>query len=182
MRTTITMSNTMTDIFNALSSVKGHQFVGLTTDTEVKMNKTGNPYVGRVRKVSSYRASFNYSYENACNNRAERAGNERTFVTEKLPWGEWIKGYENKFIAHKDRVYVRVYQIPTEVAKVEYYLDGVRVDGRVLEDIMRFVPQKNVYSKKQAEVGIIDVDKQVKPYAIDLENIVRITIGGVTYK
>lgn len=173
----------MNTIFNALASVKGHQFVGLVTETSVRMNKTGNPYFGRVTKVSTSRVSFNYSYENACNNRAEKAGFERTFEAESLPWGQWIDGYANKLISHKGSIFVRFYKIPTETAKVVYYLDGAEVtDMATLNEILSYIPQRADYSKKQAEVGITDADKQCKPYAVGLENIVKITIGGITYE
>lgn len=182
MNTTFNTMNTMVEIFNALASVKGHQFVGVVTETSVRMNKTGNPYFGRVTKVTTSRVSFNYSYENACNNRAEKEGYDRNFVTESLPWGQWIDGQTNRLISHKGGVFVRFYKIPTELPKVTYYLDGVEVtDNSVLNEIFSYIPQRSDYSKKQAEAGIVDIEKQCKPYAVALENILRITIGGVTY-
>lgn len=62
----------MTNIISALANAKGFQFVGLTYENEVKMNKTGNPYYGRLTKVVSGQMCFNGNYENMVNNRIER--------------------------------------------------------------------------------------------------------------
>lgn len=184
MNTTFNTNNAMVNaVMDALASVKGHQFVGLVTETSVRMNKRNNPYFGRVTKVSQCNASFNYSYENACNNRVEKVNGERLFVTESLPWGSWIKGYENKFISHNGGIFVRFYKIPNEVVKVTYYLDGVEVtDKSMLNEIISFIPTRKDYSAKQASLGVTEYEKQCHPYAIGVENIVRLTLNGVVYE
>ena len=167
----------MNTIFNALASVKGHQFVGIVMTTSVKMNKTGNPYYGRLTKRTHASMSFNYDYENAVNNRLEKKGLERNFDGSKLPWGEWLE--YNRFISHKGEVYVRLYEIPTNTPKVEYLLDGVAVSAEELENIKPYLPTRKA-SAKQEDAGLEDRE-QVYPKAVNLLNIESITISGVTY-
>ena len=169
----------MNAIFNALSAIKGHQFVGIVMTTSVKMNKTGNPYYGRLTKRTHTSMSFNYDYENAVNNHLEKKGLERTFDGDKLPWGTWIKGFENKFISHKGEVYVRLYEISSNTPKVEYLLDGVAVSAEELSKIRPYLPTKKESAKQSAEG--LNESEQVRPKAVNLLSIESITISGVTY-
>lgn len=171
------------EIFEILAGIKGHRMVHITTLTDVRMNKTGNPFYGRVQKMTSVGVSFNRSYENSVNNKIEKNGGERTFKSEPLPYGEWIKGLENKMYEHKGVVYVRFYTKPNEVAKVTYYLDGVAIEkGSMMEkEIMAWIPTKSHTSKKQEDAGL-SKEEQVYPYGVKLENILRVAFKGVAEK
>ena len=167
----------MNAIFNALSAIKGHQFVGIVMTTSVKMNKTGNPYYGRLTKRTHTSMSFNYDYENAVNNHLEKKGLERTFDGDKLPWGTW--SVYNKFISHKGELYVRLYEIPTNVPQVVYLLDGVEVSEVEMAKIRPYLPTRKA-SAKQEDAGLAE-EKQVMPKAVNVANIDSLSICGVTY-
>ena len=169
-------TNTMTMI-NALSMVKGHQFVGVVMTTAVKMNKTGNPYYGRLTKRVKASMSFNYNYEKAVNNRLEREGKEPNFDGGKLPWGTW--SVYNKFISHKGELYVRLYEIPTNVPQVVYLLDGVEVSEVEMAQIRPYLPTRKA-SAKQEDAGLVE-EKQVMPKAVNVANIDSLSICGVIY-
>jgi hypothetical protein len=51
------------DLANVVKDIRGVTFVGIDTDTEPEMLKTGNPYVGRVRKLCSMTVQLNASDE-----------------------------------------------------------------------------------------------------------------------
>ena len=169
-------TNTMTMV-NALSMVKGHQFVGVEMTTDVKMNKTGNPYYGRLSKRVKATMSFNYDYETAVNNRLIREGKEGNFDASKLPWGTW--SVRNKFITHKGELYVRLYEIPTNVPQVVYLLDGVEISEIEMVKVRPYLPTKKA-SAKQESAGLVE-EKQVMPKAVNINNINSLSICGVVY-
>lgn len=171
------MTNT---IISALANAKGFQFVGLTYENEVRMNKTGNPYYGRLTKVVSGQMCFNGNYENMVNNRLTREGIEFEFVAGSLPWGQWVEGCENKVIAHKGEYYIRLYPTPNTKMKVTYYLDGVECTDADMKHITPFLPQRKE-SAKQENAGL-EGTKQLHPQNIKVSNIKKLTIGGVEYK
>lgn len=168
-------------IFNALASAKGYQFIGITYETEVRMNKTGNPYYGRLTKKTTVQADFNGVYQNKVNNSIVRnLGVEGEFTTSPLPFGHWMDGLVNKFYEHKGVIYLRLYEHKGAVAHVTYYLDGVEVSEGEMENIRPFLPTKNRYSKKQAEMGLSEAE-MVVPYGVKLSNVKSVTLNGVTY-
>lgn len=169
----------MTNIISALANAKGFQFVGLTYENEVKMNKTGNPYYGRLTKVVSGQMCFNGNYENMVNNRIEREGMPFEFVASSLPWGQWVEGCENKVIAHKGEYYIRLYPTPNTKMKVTYYLDGVECTESDMKHISPFLPQRKE-SAKQSECGL-EGAKQLHPQNIKISNIKRFAMRGFEY-
>ena len=169
-------------IFNALASAKGYQFICITYTNEVKMNKRGNPYYGRVTKRTKVQVDFNGVYQNKVNNSIERnLGVEGGFVTSPLPYGQWMVGLVNKFYEHNGEIYLRYYEHKGAVPHVTYYLDGVEVGEREMELITPYLPQpKAWYSKKQAEMGL-SKEEMVKPYGVKLSNVESVTLNGLTY-
>lgn len=174
------MATTNNAIINAMVSAKGFQFVGIIYGNEVKINKTNNPYYGRLTKVVSGQMCFNGNYENMVNNRIEKEGFEGVeFVGGSLPWGQWVEGAENKVIAHKGEFYIRLYPTPNTTMKVTYYLDGVECTESDMRAIAPYLPKKKE-SAKQSECGL-EGAKQLHPQSIKLSNIRVITMGGITY-
>ena len=90
---------TTNEIFNVLNNINGCKIVAIEYTADVRMNKRGNPLASfHVTKTVKMTAQFGYNYQNAVNNRAEKNGNERDFVADSLPWGEWL--VPNKFISN----------------------------------------------------------------------------------
>lgn len=147
----------------------------ITTLTSVKMNKRGNPYKDTpILKYAVRNCQFGYNYENAVNNHIERAGGEREFKAESLPWGEWI--VPNKTIGFKGNVYGRFYVLPNAVVKSAYIIDG-RVATKEEEAIIKSFETNRVSSSRQEEKGLAE-RAQVKPYTLKLENILKVVWGG----
>lgn len=166
-------TNTMNTIYNTLNALKGNNFIAVATLTEAKMNKRNNPLAGRVMKLTESVYQFGYSYENAVNNRLEKQGDERTFTTDSLPWGNWI--VPNKFIAHNCEIYVRFYTAANNQPKITYFVDNRLATAEEIEIIKAFTPAPKE-SAKQAAHGL--TENQVKPMAINLKNILKIKING----
>ena len=166
-----------TSFANAIVSQKSHTFVSVVYENEVKMNKRGNPYHGRVTKRVSAQMSFCYSYENACNNRITAEG--VVFVAESLPWGSW--GIVNKVIVHKGEYYIRLYDIKGRTPHTEYFVDGKPATMAQYREFAEFIPKSKSVSEMQSAHGI-EEERQVYQRAIKLSCIREFTMNGVTYK
>jgi hypothetical protein len=164
-------------LVSLLSAVKGTSFVQLTYVGEQKMRKTNNPF-DTIIKRTNINVSFNYSYENAVNNRLAKKGEEKTFVSEPLAWGSWL--IPNKIITHKECLYVRFYMHSNCNSKVEHFYNGEKLEGADLEQAKTFF-QEHSESAKQTEAGL-DQKEQCKPFNVKIENIRKITLNGTQYE
>ena len=161
-------------IFNALNTIKGCKIVAIEYSGEVKLLKRGNPLASaNVTKITKITAQFGYSYENAVNNRLQRAGAENDFTADSLPWGTWL--VPNKFIEYKGSVYVRFYSMKNGQASVQYFVNGQPASEAEIAIIKQFTPVRKE-SAKQSEAGL--TENQVRPFNVNLENILKVTCKG----
>lgn len=157
-----------------LGNLKGCQFISIWTLTEPEMYKKENPYWGRVQKVSAAQMQFNFSYENAVNNRLIKGGCEGNFEAESLPWGEWQ--IPNKVITHKGTLYLRTYNVKGVKPRTFYFLDGhLASQEQYAEFSKHFKPCKST-SGRQTEAGL--VENQVKVKNFKFGSILRLSING----
>lgn len=170
------MSNTMNQVNEVSANLKKGQFgYTVVTKTTPKMNKTGNPYVNRVEKVSVYtNAMLGCSYANVVNNRLENEGKERDFVAQ-APKGR--KSYNSFFDqSEKDEnvFYLKIafYQKQTHVTS-NYLVDGELATPEQVEEIKKFLPKN--YSSAASQ-GLEEED-EVKMIAVKFENVVAIVQG-----
>lgn len=169
------MKLTKDQLVATLGAIKGTTFATLETVTDPDMRKTGNPYVGRVKKHTRINCTFGANYENAVNRQGEREGLEveEKFEAEKLPYGNWL--VPHKLIEHKGAVQVRVMCNPHMKPDVAYTLDGQPMDVSVIKP---FMPEKKA-SARQEEFGI---EREVVPRNYKLESIKAITVNGTRYE
>ena len=173
-----TTTNFQKTILGALSLAKGCTFVSVTIVSEAKMNKKGNPLAGRVIKIADYNCQYNFNYENAVNNRIAKQGGNGNFEAQSLPWGEWVRGYENRIIAHKGEYYVRFYLAKNCKAEISYLVDGRPATAEEIVIIKAFTPARKP-SGTQSASGL--TTNQVDPFTAKLANIYSLTINGATY-
>lgn len=166
----------MKNLVSILESVKGCQFGAIEYISEGGIPK--KVINGVVTKLVKAQIQFNYSYENAVNNRLEKQGNEGSFEADKLPWGEWL--IPNKIITHKGSLYVRYYDYVGADKNTTWFVNGKVANNEELEKIFTYLRSKDNTSKKQAEFGL--VDNQVKPKVVKAENIISMRVGGATYR
>ena len=147
--------------------------------TEPKMNKTNNPYWGRVRKIT-YLANIalGCNYDNVVRNRiVESGGNKSDWTTQPSNGKHWLN-FPFILQANKsDRQYLRTMQRANTTTNVVLLLDGkVVTNEQTITDIKSFFVKRHP-SKKQTEAGIQAKD-QVNVFDYGLEGILAITSEG----
>lgn len=148
-----------------LMSLKTATPVTILSVTVPAMKKTGNPYYGNVRKITSANVFINFHYANSVNNRRNKEGKDTDFVAKPRVWGTRIPG--TPCVEHKGNLYLETRFLKT--ANVEYIdTKGNPVSKTVLEPFL----QK---SKKTSRQG---VDEVVILRDYKLENIVGMNFLG----
>jgi hypothetical protein len=160
--------------------------VEVQTYSVAKMNKRNNPLKDeRVNKLQTIEYAYGKSYEQRVNEALEENGKEGTFKSKKLPWGEWLEGAEGSVIAHtkngEDKLYIRCYLKKGVDPKTEYYVNGKPATEEEVATIKEFTPSRTKDSSTQSEAGL-EQEQQVVVNAVDFDNIITITIDGVTYE
>lgn len=164
-------------------NIKRNSFgVVVVTMTEPRMNKTGNPFLGRVRKMSEIvNIALGRDYYTAVGARLERNGLEiaPTDIQHQAPKGRHHYG-EGGFFLQSDKdpdvFYLRLTENKNTTRKVTYLLDGHVASDKELDEIKKFFPSTNYSSSKQSALGLSDAD-QVKVTDVLLTNVVEIRQG-----
>lgn len=165
----------------ATSIRKGTFGIEMLAITEPKMRKTNNPFYGRVKKATFMRnVALGVNYSNTINNRLERQGNERTFVSEKPNGKSWV--IENLILC-KDSdnsvQYLRTQMNRNTFTRVVYLLDERVVDEATEAQIKSFI-SSSTYSKKQADCGL-EGENQVILRDFTTTNIYALSQGEKHY-
>lgn len=163
-------------------------FSGITAGTkgivvemiaEPKMNKRGNPFIGRVLKRTTFVHPYlGCNYGSMVNRQGERQGIDDTFKADSIKWATNLNAY---FIEHngtKD-MYLKVGVCHDTIIKSSYILDGRVATAEEVEQIQSFMPSATD-SQKQLAYGI-EAEKQVKWRTINMAHIVSVRQGTKTY-
>ena len=163
-------------VFEIISSVKGCQFANITYISEggIPQKVIGKGNV--VTKIVKTNCQINFSYENAVNNRLSKIGEEKSFVAQSLPWGNWIEGQENKLIEHKGNLYLRYYDVKNADISSLWLVNGKIATAEQFAKIINYLQSKKNTIKTQTEKGL--TENQVKPKVIKASNIIRLAING----
>ncbi len=165
----------MSELEQFIRDIKGCKIATLSYQTDVKLPKKYG-IDGVVTKVVSMSVQINYNYENAVNNRLDRQGDTRIFSTQKLPWGQWVKGQENKLIEHKGELYLRYYLMKNTKSDKAYFVNGVSATQEQVATIQMYERSKYTQSGTQAEVGL--TENQVMPKNVKLSGILVLKTDG----
>ena len=164
---------------NTISALKKGTFgVEITTATEPKMKKTGNPFIGRVTKISVYyNAILGVSYENAVNGRLEKKGLERDYVSEAPRGKKWYNAFF--YVSEKDSsvYYLKIGMRKNTTCRSHYLVDGRPITESELAMLNEFLYKPSGTCNKQAEHGL-EEDEQYRIVAPKLENVVEIKVGN----
>lgn len=175
------MANKMTySELVARVSRPGTVMVGLSTLTDAKAKKTGNPF-GTVFKQSRGVGIVGADYENAVRREGERQGAKEaaSFQAESRPWGQWV--IPSKVATHNGKLYLRTQSAPRQRKvspwKVRAYRDA---SGKFLspETVKPFLPEKGD-SARQTAVGL-EAKIEVREFGFD--SIKKIRIDGRTFE
>ncbi len=98
---------TLTDMISVqkyLMGIKGSQFVSIIANTEPRMRKTNNPYIGRVRKIARVNGIVNFHYDEGVLRRLEKEGKSAEDFRKGESWHEPVvteNGSLTPFCRHK---------------------------------------------------------------------------------
>ena len=155
---------------------KGIFGVEIVTETEPAMRKTNNPFVNRVKKVTTYtNAILGVDYQNVVNNRLERNGHEANYQSE-APKGK--KHYNAFFYVSSDgeTYYLKIGMYKNTTAKSTYIIDGHEATKDEIEALKPFLQTHTASVTKQAEAGL-DEANQYKIVAPKAQNVVSVKLG-----
>ena len=154
-----------------LWKVEKQTFCNIVTETNVRMNKTGNPYHNKITKKSIQNVMIGTTYENRVNNNLEREEKERNFEVSENKVGEHL----SKVVLYNDNTkkYYLQYERFNEVKPtVEYIFEGNEIEKKLFEN---FMIKSNNYSNQ-------GTDRTVNILSVTLNNIKQITLNGQKYK
>lgn len=140
--------------------------------TEEKMNKTSNPYYGRVTKRQVSNIFINFDYAKAVNKRLVKEGKEADFVPSARKWGEKLPG--TCLVFHKGEYYLEVGYLTNNAPKVEYLLDGVVSDKSVFETYLKSS------NSSSAHQGVSD-ENEVIIRSFKASSILELSVNGKKY-
>jgi hypothetical protein len=160
------------DLIILLNKVTKSTFVHLLTETSPRMNKTGNPYYGRVTKVSSCNYLIGNEYESRVIINNEKEGiNPSYFVVDPNKVGDHVSKVV-LFNEKLNRYYLQVERFDETKPKVQYLCDGEPIDIETLRPFL-VTPKKSDKQEQERYVSFI---------SFNLENIKEITLNGTKYR
>jgi len=163
------------NILNALANEPTD--VSIVTRTEPTMRKTGNPFVGNVRKISTVHGVINWHYATEVNKQRNREQsftvvngmpqiNEvEVFEAQPRKWG--VRLENSPFVEHREKFYLEVKVNDTQTPQ---YVDNndKPIVGEELDQLKSFFPVKKEGARQQVEKPVI-----VRDY--DFDNVVALT-------
>ena len=168
------MGKTIVNVSEAVNiisrTVKGTMAVSIDAATAPKMNKTGNPYFGRITKFCRMDGLIGFDYENSVNNQAAREGKEERDAKGRA-WGTLTA--DRLFVTHKGEYYLqmKVQSTDTPVYKDE---TGAIVDKATLAP---FMPERGEKSSTQS-----DLEKEIIIRDVKMSNVKGMRFNGGEYE
>jgi len=150
---------------------------GLTQLTEPKMNKTGNPYFGKVTKLSTLTILLNTDYETGVVKQLAREGKEATEYKKGKNTMPLIFGENNRFIGVYEKAtgfeYVLQYRPFDNSNPVTSYLfEGKEIDKIILEP---WLPKTYAATNQGTE-------KEIFIRKVYMQNVLNLNFNGEKYQ
>ena len=130
-----------TELAEQIKTITGATFVKFIAETEVRMNKTGNPYLGAT-KIAHVSGNLGCDYESVVNGELGREGKAIDFVSQP-PKGKVHTDNKHFLTDQKTgtKTYLIVYPLKksqerAEAEPTKYYLNGQEIDGGLLVPFM----------------------------------------------
>ena len=108
---------TKNQLVDRLMNLRGAKFTTIVAETDPRMLKTGNPFVGAT-KISRVNGVVNWIYQNSVNNQRVREnqpldqqGEIEHFSPEPRKWGQRLKhetGHVAPLVEHKGKHYLEL--------------------------------------------------------------------------
>lgn len=166
---------TTSQLIEEMLKFDGSQFVNIVTETEPRMRKTNNPYLGRVKKQTRQNYLLGSKYEQRVQNNEKKEGLDVQFKTESSRVGRHL----SKVVLYNDKTNTHYLQLEpfTEIvpSEVTFFLDGNEVNEIDMILLQDFI-QNSTESQKQVQ------DKKVFVKCPKFENILEMTMSDTIYK
>lgn len=117
------------ELLNKIRQIKKGSYVSVTKESNLDKG---------IRKVSRLVVRLGVNYSKMKASEGKEVG--------KLPWGNWVEGYENLLIEHKGNTYLRVSNSYTKGNKSEYYLGKKKITKEIANYLLDGKLAKNVES------------------------------------
>lgn len=150
-------------------------FISMRTETEVKMRKTGNPYLGTV-KVERRNGLVNVNFVAACERNLSKETGEKV---EYIPGETWyvheqtVEGKPLPLCHHKDddqRYYLQYFPHRV-IGEKEYYLKGVKLTDEQVKEMKKFITKENRPAFKPRVITLsMDSIRELKARQITVMN------------
>lgn len=172
-----TMKTTTEELKEQIKKVVTSTFISFVADTEVKMNKTGNPYLG-ARKVSHVSGQLGKDYEVAVNNQLAREDKDMDFVAQP-PKGKLHT--DNRHFLTDEKTRTKTYLVIYPSKKSEetkaklpnrFYFRGVEISEELLK------PFYGAISTPKSQ----GTDKPIIYRTYELKNIKQMRLLGEDYE
>lgn len=132
------------------------QFISLVTETEVKMRKTGNPFVGTM-KVSHRNGLVNVNHQDRVNRRMTESGFEPSYVGGET-WYVHETTTDGKVIplcqSKKDSSVKYLQFFPHRNLNTRYVLNGRELTSDEVTRMKSFIPEKDWGEFKQPVITL----------------------------
>ena len=178
------------DLLQLLSNTEENR-ISLLYRKPVKMNKKENPFyrkegrsfieTAKVEKEVEAVYEFGANYSEKVNEAIKEKNIEGNFEAKAVPWAETV--VKDKLVRHKEtgKLYIKVYPLKDETPmKVSYYVDEEPASEEDMKTIDKFEIRKDASVKTQENAGL-EKSEQIKTFLIDLNNVIKITIGDEEY-
>ena len=162
---------TQQELLTLLMNVEKPTFTNIVSEVFPKMNKTGNPYFGKVVKKSKGNYFIGGSYEEMVKTRMEKEGMEPTFESKECSVGEHI----SKCVQYNDNTkkhYLQYFTFPTSKPSSTFEFEGNEIDKQLFESFM----------VKKSENSRQPQDNKPTPQSLTITNIKEISLSGVHYE
>ena len=154
-----------------LMNVEKPTFTNVVSEIFPKMNKTGNPYFGKLVKKSKGNYFIGGSYEEMVKTRMEKEGMEPTFESKECSVGTHI----SKCVQYNDNTkkhYLQYFTFETSKPKSTFEFEGNEIDKQLFESFM----------VKKSENSRQPQDNKHTPQSLTITNIKEISLSGVHYE
>ena len=162
------------EIFNLLAAERGATFITFVAQTEPKMRKTGNPYVGNVVKTAKVNGQLNFNYVKAVEKALVNEGKSKEDFKQGESWHTPVLRDDNTmtpFCQHKKTgAYYLRFRMIGKIESTYQTKDGQPINDADLEPFI----VKSDYANQGLDEPIIFL-------TYGLESIRQLTMNGQTY-
>lgn len=133
----------------------------------------------KIIQESKNTVLVNVDYENSVNNRLEKAGEERNFVSKPRVWGQYLND-SNSIVIHNGKCYLHVFQTNSKLGKETKYFreDGTELSEKEVENLREnFLRIKPEEIKSQG----LTYEESSKPTDYSFDSITEITMDEEKY-